>query len=197
MSRDDTSPDAPAELVGRIRAGDAGAESELVSRYGRGVTILIRRASRDTSAVDDLYQQTFQIALEKIRRGDLREPGRLSGFICSLARNLVIDHFRRAAAHRFPGPVEATRSADPAPGPLESLLRLEKASIVRRVLAELPSERDREILFRFYIAEDEKDSICRDLGLTSLHFNRVLFRARERYRELYEETTRRSGGEPR
>jgi len=197
MSRDETSPGAAAELVGRIRAGDAGAESELVSRYGRGVTILIRRASRDASAVDDLYQQTFQIALEKIRRGDLREPERLSGFICSLARNLVIDHFRKAAAHRFPGPVEATRSADPAPGPLESLLRVEKASIVRRVLAELPSERDREILFRFYIAEDEKDSICRDLGLTSLHFNRVLFRARERYRELYEETTRRSVGEPR
>ena len=194
MSRDDTSPGAAAELVRRICAGDAGAESELVSRYCRGVTILIRRASRDASAVDDLYQQTFQIALEKIRRGDLREPERLSGFICSLARNLVIDHFRRAAAHRFPGPVEGSRAADPAPGPLDSLLRVEKASIVRRVLAELPSERDREILFRFYIAEDEKDSICRDLGLASLHFNRVLFRARERYRELYEETTKRKGG---
>lgn len=196
MSRDDVSPESAAELVRKIRAGDAAAESELVSRYGRGVTILIRRASRDASALDDLYQQTFQIALEKIRRGDLREPERLSGFICSLARNLVIDHFRRAA-HRFPGRVEANRAPDPAPGPLESLLRVEKASIVRRVLAELPSERDREILFRFYIAEDEKDSICRDLGLTSLHFNRVLFRARERYRELYEEMTRRSVGEPR
>jgi len=196
MSRD-TSPGAAPELVRRIRAGDATAESELVSRYCRGVTILIRRASSDPSAVDDIYQQTFQIALEKIRRGDLREPERLSGFICSLARNLVIDHFRRSAANRLSGPVEGARTADPAPGPLESLLRLERASIVRRVLAELPSERDREILFRFYIAEDEKDSICRDLGLTSLHFNRVLFRARERYRELYEETTtRRSGKEP-
>ena len=197
MGRDDEAPGTAAELVRRICAGDAGAESELVSRYCRGVTILIRRASRDASAVDDLYQQTLQIALEKIRRGDLREPERLSGFICSLARNLVIDHFRKAAAHRIPGPVEGARAADPAPGPLESLLRIERASIVRRVLAELPSERDREILFRFYIAEDEKDSICRDLGLTSLHFNRVLFRARERYRELFvETTTRRSGKEP-
>jgi RNA polymerase sigma-70 factor, ECF subfamily len=196
MSGDDAFPESAAELVGRIRAGDAAAESELVSRYGRGVTILIRRAGGGASALDDLYQQTFQIALEKIRRGDVREPEKLPGFICSLARNLVIEHFRRAAARRFADPDEATRAADPAPGPLESLLRVEKASIVRRVLAELPSERDREILFRFYIAEDEKDSICRDLGLTSLHFNRVLFRARERYRELYEETTRKSGGEP-
>jgi RNA polymerase sigma-70 factor (ECF subfamily) len=196
MSRDEASPETAAELVRRIRAGDAAAESELVSRYCRGVTILIHRASSDASAADDLYQRTFQIALEKIRRGDVREPAKLSGFICALARNLVIDHFRRAAAHRFGGPAEGARAADPAPGPLESLLRVEKASIVRRVLAELPSERDREILFRFYIAEDEKDSICRNLGLTSLHFNRVLFRARERYRELYEETTRENAKEP-
>ena len=197
MSRDEASSGTAAELVRRIRAGDDAAESELVSRYGRGVTILIQRASSDASAVDDLYQQTFQIVLEKIRRGDVREPEKLSGFICSLARNLVIDHFRKAAARRFTGTVEESRTPDPAPGPLESLLRVEKASIVRRVLAELPSERDREILFRFYIAEDEKDSICRDLGLTSLHFNRVLFRARERYRELYEEMTEKSVGEPR
>jgi RNA polymerase sigma-70 factor, ECF subfamily len=197
MSRNEASPEAAAELVGRIRAGDAAAESELVARYRRGVTIVIHRASSDSSAVDDLYQQTFQIALEKIRRGDVREPERLSGFICSLARNLVIDHFRKVAAHRFTGFVEGAQAADPSPGPLEDLLKVERASIVRSVLAELPSERDREILFRFYIAEDEKDSICRDLVLTSLHFNRVLFRARERYRDLYEETTRRGVGEPR
>jgi RNA polymerase sigma-70 factor (ECF subfamily) len=42
------------------------------------------------------------------------------------------------------------------------------------------------VLFRFYVVEDDKDRICADLGLTSLHFNRVLHRARERYRELYE-----------
>ena len=197
MSRDDASVGDAAELVRKIQAGDAAAESELVSRYGRGMTILIRRASSDASAVDDLYQLTFQIALEKIRRGDVREPEKLSGFICSLARNLVIDHFRKVAARRFTSPVEGARAADPAPGPLENLLKVEKASIVRRVLAELPSGRDREILFRFYIAEDEKNSICRDLGLTSLHFNRVLFRARERYRELYEETTKGNVGEPR
>jgi hypothetical protein len=28
--------------------------------------------------------------------------------------------------------------------------------------------------------------ICRDLQLSDLHFNRVLFRARQRYKELFE-----------
>ena len=180
-------PDSVSELVRRIRAGDGDAESELVSRYGRGVGMLIRRSSRDASVVDDLYQQTFQVALEKIRRGDVREPEKLSGFIVSLARNLVIDHFRKAASRRTTAPSGGVAAADPARGPLESLMSVERAALVRRVLGEMPSERDRQILFRFYLAEDDKESICRDLGLTSLHFNRVLFRARERYRELYEE----------
>jgi RNA polymerase sigma-70 factor, ECF subfamily len=59
------------------------------------------------------------------------------------------------------------------------------------VINELPSDRDRQILFRFYIAEEEKERICADLCLTGLHFNRVLFRARARYRELYEKTAKR------
>ena len=62
---------------------------------------------------------------------------------------------------------------------------------------ELASERDRQILFRFYIAEDEKEAICRDLRSASLHFNRVLFRARERYRELYLEALKRTHKGPR
>jgi hypothetical protein len=41
------------------------------------------------------------------------------------------------------------------------------------------------VLFRFYLAEDKKEQICADLGLSGLHFNRVLHRARERYLELY------------
>lgn len=188
---DDGSPVSAADLVRRIRAGDEAAESELVSRYRRGVTLLIRRSSRDPSMVDDLHQQTFKIALEKIRRGDLREPEKLSGFMSGLARNLVIDHFRKAKANRPAGAGSDVQVADPAPGPLESLLRVEQASIVRRVLADLPSARDREVLHRFYISEEEKEAICRDLGLTSLHFNRVLFRARERYRELYEDAARK------
>jgi RNA polymerase sigma-70 factor (ECF subfamily) len=65
-------------------------------------------------------------------------------------------------------------------------LTRERDAAVRAVLAELGSDGDRQILLRFYINEDSKAEICRDLGLTSLHFNRVFFRARERYRAIYE-----------
>ena len=179
------------DLVSRIRAGDRQAEAELVERYSRGVMIVIRREVHDTVDVEDLHQEGFRIVLEKIRRGDVREPERLSGFVCGVARNLVIDYFRRAARHENNAEIkEAVSIPHPAPDQLQELLRKEKADLVRQVLKEMSNERDIQALYRFYIADDDKEQICADLGLTSLHFNRVLHRARERFRELYERVMR-------
>jgi RNA polymerase sigma-70 factor (ECF subfamily) len=176
-----------ADLVRRIRLGDRQAEGELVEQYGRGVMMILRRAARNAAVSDDLYQDTFRIALEKVRQGDLRESEKLSAFICSVARNLVIEYFRRTTRHESLTEIaEVDRPHYSAPNQLEGLLQQEKAAIVRQVINELPTDRDRQLLFRFYIAEDDKHTICGDLGLTSLHFNRVLHRARERYKELYE-----------
>jgi RNA polymerase sigma-70 factor, ECF subfamily len=175
-----------ADLVSRIRAGDQEAEAELVERYKRGVRIIIRRETGDAAIADDLYQETFCLLLEKIRRGEIREPEKLSGFVCSVARNLVIGHFRRAARQEtLTGTEEITSLPHLAPNQLEGLLRKEKVELVRQVLKEMPNQRDIQVLFRFYIAEEEKEKICADMGLTSAQFNLVLHRARERYRELY------------
>jgi len=103
-----------------------------------------------------------------------------------VARNLVIGHFRRTARREILTGTEETSSIPhPAPNQLEGLLRKEKVELVRQVLKEMPNQRDIEVLFRFYIAEEEKEKICVDHGLTSTQFNLVLHRARERYRELY------------
>jgi RNA polymerase sigma-70 factor (ECF subfamily) len=182
----------PARLVARIREGERTAEEELVRRYTRGVSIILRRLAGTAAAADDLYQEVFLRAVEKIRAGEVRDPERLSGFICALARNLAIDHFRRRAPEKAPAEPEARLSIpDPAPGPLARVLHLEDSAIIRQVMNELPSDRDRQVLRRFYLEEDDKDAICADLNLTSLHFNRVLHRARERFRELYKKAGER------
>jgi RNA polymerase sigma-70 factor (ECF subfamily) len=182
----DSEPDASAALVKRIIAGDPTAEEELARRYTRGIRMLLRRITNDRSA-DDLHQDTFRRALEKIRRGELREPGKLSAFMCGLARNLAIDSLRQSMR------AEQLQPPQPVPTPdadaLEQLLREERARAVRQVLSEMPVARDREILRRFYIAEEDKEQICADLGLSALHFNRVLHRARERFRELFDRMT--------
>jgi RNA polymerase sigma-70 factor, ECF subfamily len=180
------------KLVLRIQAGDRTAEEELVSRYSRGVAIIVRRIATDPSLTDDLCQDAFRLIIEKVRRGEVREPEKLSGYVCSLARNLAIGHVRSV---RMTQPLEEAESDpalfDPAPDPLKTLLEQEKVKAVRQTLTELSATRDREILHRFYIAEEDKEQICADLGLSNIHFNRVLYRARERFKELYDESTKK------
>jgi RNA polymerase sigma-70 factor (ECF subfamily) len=179
---------SPADLVRRIRSGDPRAEEELIARFGEGLTFLLRRWTRGHSDAEDLYQETFRLALEKVRRGEVRDPERLAGFLRSLARNLSIEHYRKAARRgsREEEIEIAAEVTNPDTGQLGQLLRKEKVSLVRRLLEELGSDRDRQILFRFYIAEEDKESIRSDLGLTAPEFHLVLFRARRRYRDLYE-----------
>jgi RNA polymerase sigma-70 factor (ECF subfamily) len=85
---------------------------------------------------------------------------------------------------------EAASLPHSAPDQLQELLQKEKADLVRQTLREMTNERDIQALYRFYIADDDKEQICADLGLTVTHFNIVLHRARGRFRELYEQAVR-------
>jgi len=185
----------PAGLVRRIMAGDGAAEEELVHRYSRGVFFVLNQNVSDRVIAEDLYQETFRLTLEKIRGGEVREPERFSGFILSIARNLAIEHFRKnaRARERQGGENEIRTIAAPEPSQLDNLLKEERATLVHHVLAALPSERDRKVLHRFYIADDDKEEICADLGISSLHFNQILCRARERYRKAFDELSRAGG----
>ncbi len=182
-----------AELVRKIQGGDRSAETEFVERYRRGVTVIVARTGRGRVPVEDLCQDVLAGAIAKARAGAIRDPERLSGFVAGLARMMVVDYVRK---ERSRGAIETRMPLAPiahAPDAMQRLLQQEQAAMVRAVLTELDSDRDREILFRFYLAEDDKERICRDLGLTVIHFNRVLFRARERFRELYRTWTATRG----
>jgi DNA-directed RNA polymerase specialized sigma24 family protein len=54
------------------------------------------------------------------------------------------------------------------------------------MLDDLPTARDRDVLIRFYLNDESKEDICAALGLSDEHFNRVIFRARNRFRALLE-----------
>jgi RNA polymerase sigma-70 factor (ECF subfamily) len=187
----ETVEDSPAELVRRIAAGDPRASDELIQRYSRGVKFVLNGLVSDRALGDDLFQDTFWMVLEKIKAGEVREPARLSGFIFGVARNLALGHFRKGARRgEFQLDSDTTPIPSPSPSQLDQLLREEKGRLARQVLDMMPSERDRTVLYRFYVAEDEKDEICADLGLSSLLFNQVLYRARERYKKVFEELQR-------
>ncbi len=175
------------DLAERVRAGEASAEEELFQRYRRGIAMILSQRTGSHEDAEDLFQETFRLAFEKIRGGELRDPARLPQFMNSLARNLAIHHYRRQQRRRDGEDLEAVETTfGIMPGQFDRIRRREKAELAVAVLEELRNDRDREILYRFYIAEEDKEEICGGLGLSSLHFNRVLYRAKQRYRELYE-----------
>lgn len=188
------------QLAEQIREGQPEAEAALVERYARGVRIVLQRHTRTRVEAEDLFQDTFRLAVVKLRAGELRDASKLSGFLSSLARNLATEHYRKAIRRKTDANSEAVEAesgngdhAQAHGSPLRDLLRSEEAQLVRRTLEELGTERDREILFRFYLADEDKDTIAADHGLSSLQFNRVLHRARQRYKELYLERLRELG----
>jgi RNA polymerase sigma factor (sigma-70 family) len=125
------------------------------------VKSIIRREVGDTALTDDLYQESFCIILEKVRRGDVREAEKLSGFVCGVARNQVVKHFQRAARQRNLAETEDAASiSNSASDQLEQLLQREKADIIRQILKEMTNERDIQALFRSYLAEHDKKQIC-------------------------------------
>jgi RNA polymerase sigma-70 factor (ECF subfamily) len=182
-------PEVAADLARRIASGDRAAEEELARRYSQGLLLHLRRMTGDPSLSDDLHQETFRVVLERLRGGGIADPERLAGFILGTGRNLFLGGWRKQGrrGERDAVDVEELELLDPAPDPLDQTLREEEIREVRRLIGELGTDRDRQILFRFYVAEEKKDRICADLGLSSLHFNRVLFRARQRFKEMLTE----------
>jgi RNA polymerase sigma-70 factor (ECF subfamily) len=195
MEREDDAPSGDvADLVRRIQAGEAAAESELVARFSRGLLLMLRRLVQNPALADDLHQETLSLVLAKIHRGEVREPERLAGFIRSTARNLFIADRRKEARYRAldDGEEEGPRPlADPGPAPLERVVAAEEARQVQKLLSELRFERDRQLLLRFYLSDDSKERLCADLEIEPERFNKVLFHARERLRELWERAEKR------
>lgn len=174
-----------AGLVRRIAGGDPAAETELIERYSRGLRFLLRRRTRDNELAEDLLQDTWAVALERLRGPSLEEPERLAGFLSGVARHLALNESRKTSRQRTSPHSDFIEAIpDDESSPLRQASRAEVCGHVRRLLAELSQERDREILNRFYVREQDKATICATLGVEDSHFNRVLYRARQRLRDL-------------
>ena len=184
---------AATALVKLVKGGDRGAEAEMVERYSRGLRYLLRRKTRDVELAEDFLQETWAIALLKIRGNGLDNPGRLAGYLCGIANNLALGEIRRVSRQRTSINSEIVELVpDESSNPFRHVSRAEVCKLVHGLLDDLRKDRDREILKRFYVQEEDKESICRRLDVDGVHFNRVLYRARQRLKVAIEATDRRS-----
>jgi RNA polymerase sigma-70 factor (ECF subfamily) len=196
-----------AALVARVEGGEAAAEDELVAQLSPGLKVILRRLTGDAAFAEDVHQETLVVVLRRIRARELRQPEALAGFVRSTARNLVVAGKRKEARYadlgeegeavierlqaEGKGDAAATAGAGAERSQLERLVAEEEASLVRQLLGELRHERDRELLVRVYLREEEKEAVCRDLDFDPALYNRLLFRARQRLRELWERSEKR------
>lgn len=82
------------ELVRRCRAGDSGAWEEIVRTFSRRVYNLAYRFSGRHEQAEDLTQEVFVRVYRSLDQYD-PQAGDLSNWLMRLARNLVIDDYRR------------------------------------------------------------------------------------------------------
>jgi RNA polymerase sigma-70 factor (ECF subfamily) len=189
----DEEPAIAADLVARIAGGARDAEDAMVRRYGPGLLYLLKRRARDPDLALDLRQDALRVAIEKLRSGPIDEPERLAAYLRGVALNLWIAHQRKNARRGTTADSEAVEGApdESSAGPYEQVSREQVRDAVGVLLGELSTPRDREILKRLYIHDEDKDAICAALGVDATHFNRVLFRAKQRFRELLVKADRR------
>ena len=84
-------------LVRAILDGDREAEQTFAARYLRPVKAMLLARTRNPDVAADLLQEVMIEAICALRRGQLREPAKLSSFVIAIARNRLNNHFRSSA----------------------------------------------------------------------------------------------------
>ena len=176
------SPAWSASLANRIEAGDRSAESEFAETYSQPLLLVLMKQTRDPEIARDCCQKTLLIALSKMRSGEVLKPASLMTFLRCTASNVVITHFRTEKRYLCLGDKVFFLRGESGNGMTRSIDEDRTRSLLDETLDELPVARDREILRRHYLNDEDKCVICRDFGIKPEHFDRVLYRARNRLR---------------
>lgn len=173
-----------AALVRRIQAGDPDGMEDLYRVFARGVRFHLCR-QLGPQELDDKVHDIFLIVLNAIRRGEVREPERLMGFVRTVVRRQVAAHIDRAV-HRRKDQVDVESGiglVDRRMNPEERAIEKQKAELMEQVLRSI-SRRDREILTRFYLLHQPQEQICLEMNLTETQFRLLKSRAKTRFSEL-------------
>jgi RNA polymerase sigma factor (sigma-70 family) len=185
----------PTEEIERIvaaaLAGDKRAETVMLQALRPGVLAVLRfGAFHRWIDAEDLTQEALHVVVERVRAGTIDDPRKLYAFAASTARNLALNAARKALRQQTVVDSELVeeiaQNTQSESNEFDESDDRQLAQAVLALLDELPTERDRKLLIGFYIDGADKQELCRDLGLTPNHFDRVLLRARTRLRTIIE-----------
>lgn len=171
-------------LVGRIQAGEDAAHEELYEIFARGIRYQLCR-QLGPNELEDRVHDTFVIVIQAIRRGDLREPERLMGFIRTVVRRQVSSYIEQTMhRRREQNEMDSTFTmVDRQSTPEQRAIDKQRREMMNGILMRL-GRRDREILTRFYLEEQTQEEICEEMSLSETQFRLLKSRAKAKFGEI-------------
>ncbi len=137
-----------AQLVLAAQAGDRGAMGELFTRYRPHVLAVAMRRLRDENEAQELCQEVFLQALQKISQ--LRQPESFVGWLTSITRRMAINRAIRRPPSVATEPQTLEATCIDHRTPLNAAVEGERAASVHNGLQRL-REMDRATLEAFYV----------------------------------------------
>lgn len=126
-----------ARLVDEARRGETDSFGQLVQRYERRVIRVIRRFMPDDQMAQDLTQEAFLRAFDRLEQFD---PSRRFGpWLFRIAVNLTYDHLRRVKRRgKWALFSETGQERTPDPATADPRVQLDLSQEVQMVLADVP-----------------------------------------------------------
>lgn len=141
--------DDDAALLRRYRNGDAAAFATLYERHRLGLFRFLLGLCGDHALAEEVFQDTWMSLIRST--SEQREAVLFKTWLYQIARNRLIDHWRKSGRHqgRLDEYDEAQHaSADPEPGPEQQLLISRDQQRLQAALADLPEEQREVFLLR-------------------------------------------------
>ena len=173
---------AQVNLVERVRGGHATGLEELYGLANNFSFFLMRQLGRDE--LQDNIHDIFVTTAQAVAMGKLRDPGRLIPFITTVTRFHTYRQIEyRTRNRKFEGSLEHVNVLDANINIEQAAYHKQKVRIAREILQSM-SARDRDVLLRFYLKEQSKEQICREMKLTPTQFRLLKTKAKSNFTRL-------------
>ncbi|NPA34221.1 MAG: sigma-70 family RNA polymerase sigma factor [Chlorobi bacterium] len=157
MRKDRLSKEEVMALVQRVAQGDNEAFATLYQHYYEPLLSYMKSFINDEMLAEDMTQDTFIKAQNKIMKGQYQERGRFFQWLCQVGRNMYIDHYRRKKV-RGVGPMPAWTEEDTRDtffatdeGRADFYIEeKETKELIRELLSQLPEDQRKVVEMKIY-----------------------------------------------
>jgi RNA polymerase sigma-70 factor (ECF subfamily) len=176
-----------AEMVDELKARQPSAWDRACDKLApRLYAFILHLVRRDQRLAEELHQEVWLAAVDGIDGFD-PQRGDFSAWLFAIARNVVVNHYRRAARQSREQPFEAySNSALPhfdGALPPDILEMLERVDVVRAALLAL-SDDQRDVLNRKYLCGLSVNQIAQQMNRSPKAVESLLTRSRQKLRGL-------------